>query len=552
MRTPEQTSQSGLAPVPPPAEDDVFVFPLSFAQERLWFLEQLEPGTALYNIPLATRLSGALDVPALERAFGEIVRRHEALRTTFRAVEGAAVQVVHPPREVKLTVEDLTGAPPEERDAVVGHIAREEGLRPFDLVRGPLFRVRLLRLDREEHALLVTMHHIVSDGWSVGVLDRELAVLYGAFARGEPSPLPNPEIQYADFALWQRERLRGEVLDRLIAYWRDRLAGAPTVLELPVDHPRPAVPRRRGAAEAVALDPELSGRLRSLARREGATLYMVLLAAWSALLSRYSGEEDVVVGAPVAGRTRGEVEPLIGFFVNTLALRTDLSGDPCFRELLARVRQATLTAYEHQELPFERLVGELAPERSLAHTPLFQVLLSLQEEQPAPTFPGLRAWPLEVEHGMAKFDLSLRAADRAEGLRFSLQYATELFEGATVRRMLGHLRTFLEAVATHPERRLSDTPLLSEAERGQVIEEWNRTGAEHPHALVHELFSEQAGRTPDAVALVSGPERLTYARLERRANRLAHLLRRRGVAPEVRVGVCLERSPDLIVSLLAV
>ncbi|MBW3655532.1 MAG: non-ribosomal peptide synthetase, partial [Gemmatimonadetes bacterium] len=340
--------------------------PLSFAQERLWFLEQMEPGSAAYNIPAALRLTGTLDEQALRGALGEIVRRHEALRTTFTAANGAAVQVVHPPAEVPLPVRDLGELPEPAREAEVLRLAGEEAARPFDLERGPLFRAGLLRLRKPEYVLLLTMHHSVGDGWSLGILYRELSTLYAAYREGRPSPLAELPIQYADFALWQREHLRGKVLETQLAYWRARLAGAPALLELPTDRPRPAVRSHQGARVRRSLPGELARALKSLAQRDGATLYMVLLATFQTLLSKYSGQEDVVVGSPVAGRARPEVEGLIGFFANTLVLRAEISGDPSFRALLGRVREATLEAYEHQEVPFERLVEELHPERSLA------------------------------------------------------------------------------------------------------------------------------------------------------------------------------------------
>ena len=355
--------------------------PLSFAQERLWFIDRLEPGSAVYNIPVAWRLDGALDEAALERALGEIVRRHEALRTTFREVDGSPVQVIAPFGGFTLPVEDLSGLGEADREVEARRRATEEAMRPFDLAAGPLFRAALLRLGEESHVLLLSMHHIVSDGWSMGVLFRELSALYAAYREGRESPLPELAVQYADYAVWQREHLRGERLERQLSYWRERLAGAPELLELPTDHPRPAVQTYRGASERIELPGELLERLRALGRSEGATLYMVVLSAFQVLLSKYSGSEDIVVGSPIAGRTRDEVAGLIGFFVNTLVLRTDLGGDPSFREVLRRVREVTLGAYEHQELPFEKLVAELQPERSLSHSPLFQVSFSLDDAE---------------------------------------------------------------------------------------------------------------------------------------------------------------------------
>ncbi|HVH11393.1 MAG TPA: condensation domain-containing protein, partial [Longimicrobium sp.] len=415
--------------------------PLSFAQERLWFLDQLERDSAFYNIPAALRIDGALDAAALERALGEIIRRHEALRTTFPQVDGAPVQAVAPFGGFALAMEDLSSLADAERKAEVRHRARADGERPFDLAAGPLFRASLLRLSADAHVLLLCMHHIVSDGWSMDVLFGELAALYGAFAEGSESTLPDLAVQYADYAVWQREHLRGEALDAQIAYWKGQLAGAPALLELPTDHPRPAVQSFRGAQVSAAFPAELVERLEALGRREGATLYMVLLGAFQTLLGTYAGADDVVVGSPIAGRTRAEVEPLIGFFVNTLVLRADLSGDPAFREVLRRVRTATLGAFEHQDVPFERLVAELEPERSLSHSPLFQVLFLLQSADAAGSaLPGLRTTGMEPELEHTKFDLSLALVPRDGGLMAELEYGTALFDRATAARMLGHLR----------------------------------------------------------------------------------------------------------------
>ncbi|MET0395626.1 MAG: amino acid adenylation domain-containing protein, partial [Longimicrobiaceae bacterium] len=528
--------------------------PLSFAQERLWFIDRMEPGSAAYNIPVARRLGGALDVAALERALGEIVRRHETLRTTFADADGSPVQVIAPSGGFALPVEDLSAAGEADREAALGRRAGDEARRAFDLSAGPLFRAALLRLGAGDHVLLLSMHHIVSDGWSMGVLFRELSTLYAAYREGLESPLPEPGVQYADYAVWQREQLAGEALERQLAYWRERLAGAPELLELPTDHPRPAVQSFRGADERVQLPPEVLERLRALGRREGATLYMVALGAFQALLSRYSGSEDVVVGSPVAGRGRGEVEGLIGFFVNTMVLRTDLSGDPSFRELVGRVRRVTLGAYEHQEVPFERLVAELSPERSLSHSPLFQVAFTLNDAQATGGgLAGLSVQGVGTELEIAKFDLSLGLAATPGGLLGGLNYGTALWEAATMRRLVGHFTRLVEQAAADPDARISQATLMGEAERRQVVEEWNRTAVEHPTgALIHELVAAQAARAPRALAVVCGEEALTYAELDARADRLARRLVGLGAGPEVRVGICLERSAGMVVALLAV
>ncbi|HYH83128.1 MAG TPA: amino acid adenylation domain-containing protein, partial [Longimicrobium sp.] len=523
-------------------------------QERLWFIDRLEPESATYNLPLALRLAGALDERALERALGEIVRRHEALRTVFAEVDGSPVQVVAPFGGLALAVEDLSALGEADREAAVRRRAGEEARRAFDLSAGPLFRAALLRLGEEDHVLLLSMHHVVSDGWSMGVLFRELSALYAAYREGRESPLAELAVQYADYAVWEREQLAGEVLDRQLSYWRERLAGAPELLELPTDRPRPPVQTYRGATVPVELSPELLERLQALGRSEGATLYMTLLGAFQVLLGKYAGSEDVVVGSPIAGRTRGEVESLIGFFVNTLVLRTDLSGDPSFRETLRRVREATLGAYEHQDVPFEKLVAELQPERSLSHSPLFQVSFTLQDAGGGGgALPGLKVGGVGAAMEIAKFDLSLTLAATPQGLRGGLNYGTELFERGTVERMLGHLGRVLEQVAADAGVRLSRLELLGEAERALVLEAWNRTAAEVPADLcIHQLFETQADRTPGAVAVVFEGAELTYAELDARANRLAHYLRALGVGPEVRVGVCLERSLELLVSVLGV
>ncbi|HEX2190629.1 MAG TPA: amino acid adenylation domain-containing protein, partial [Longimicrobiaceae bacterium] len=544
--------RSELPPIEPAAREGRL--PLSFAQERLWFIDRMEPGSAVYNIPVAWRLEGALDEAVLERALGEIVRRHETLRTVFAEADGAPVQVIAPFGAFSLPVEDLSALSGADREAAVARRAGEEARRAFDLSAGPLFRAALLRLGAEEHVLLLTVHHIVGDGWSMGVLYRELSALYEAYREGRESPLPELGVQYADYAVWQRERLEGEALERQLAYWRERLAGAPELLELPTDHPRPAVQTSRGAREQIELPLGLLERLQALGRSEGATLNMVLLGAFQVLLSKYSGSEDVVVGSPVAGRTRKEAEGLIGFFVNTVVLRTDLSGDPSFREVLRRAREATLGAHEHQEVPFEKLVAELRPERSLSHSPLFQVMFALQNAvDGGVALQGVEAGQVGAELESAKFDLFLTFKATAQGLRGGLNYSTDLFERGTVVRMLGHLARVLEQVAADADVRLSRLELVGRAERALVLEAWNRTERPYPRGVcIHELFEAQVRERPDAMALVWDGAELTYRELAARANRLAHHLVRRGVGPEARVGVLLERGVELIVSLLAV
>ncbi|HST62930.1 MAG TPA: amino acid adenylation domain-containing protein [Longimicrobium sp.] len=552
----EAVRRAALPVLPPVVPvDHAGPLPLSSAQERLWFLHRLQPESSVYNVPAALRLGGTLDAGALERALGELVRRHAALRTTFRETEGGAAQVVAPFAGFALPVEDLSALDAVGREAMVVRRTAEDAARPFDLLAGPLFRASLLRLGAEEHVLLLCMHHVVCDEWSMGVLFPELAALYGAFRDGAPSPLPEPAVQYPDYAAWERAQLRGGVLDAQLAYWTRALAGAPALLELPADHPRPAVQTFRGARERFALPGGLLVRLEALARAEGASLYMVMLGAFQALLARSTGSDDVVVGSPMAGRTRRELEDVVGFFVNTLVLRTDLSGDPPFREVLRRVRTVTLGAYEHQDVPFERVVEALQPGRSLSHAPLFQVMF-VQENagRAGRDLDGLQLRRLDVEGSdTSKFDLTLFVEPHGDGIRGSLEYGTDLFDRPTIQRMAGHLARVLEQVADDPDLPLSALDLLGEAERRTVVEAWNRTDADYPaDASIHGLFEAEAARTPDAAAVVHGDESVTYGALNARANRIAHHLRRLGVGAESRVGICLSRGPEMVAALLGV
>lgn len=527
-------------------------FPLSFAQQRLWFLDQLEPGSIAYNMPVALRLRGRLDAAALERSLNEILRRHDSLRTRFPARDGNPVQLISSTATLDVPEEDLTDLPESEREtAALLRIAAEAAL-PFDLAAGPVVRARRLRMGGDDQILLLTMHHIVSDGWSSRVLLAELAALYGAFREGRRSPLPEPPIQYADYALWQLQTLRGKALEDELSYWRGRLGGTPTLLNLPTDRPRPAVATFEGASESTRLPLGVLNDLKRLSHEEGTTLFMTLLAGFQTLLCRITGQEDVWVGSPIAGRTQIETEGLIGLFVNTLVLRGDLSGDPSFRELLARVREVALEAYAHQELPFDKLVEELQPARSLSVTPLFQVIFSVQSPGKPIGLPDLTIQSLAVPRHSAHFDLSLSATERADGLSVSVEYRTELFDPPTIRRMLEHFETLVTGIAADPDRPLSDLPLLPEAERHRLLVEWNDTKADFPATPVHRLFEAQADRSPDAPAVLFEGSGLTYRELNRRANRLARHLRSRGVGPEKVVGIRLERSLDVAISLLAV
>jgi amino acid adenylation domain-containing protein len=528
--------------------------PLSFAQERLWFLDQLEPDSALYNILAALRLEGRLDVSALEQTLTEVVRRHETLRTTFSVVDGQPVQTVGPAEPLRVPVVELFEATESEREAAVRRLATAEARRPFDLSKDVMLRATLLKLADDDHVLLFTMHHIASDGWSIGVLVREVVRLYAAFVKQEPHALPEPRVQYADFAHWQRDWLRGEALEGQLAYWTKQLAGAPSVIELPTDRPRPPVQTFRGATHTWSVPKSLTDSLKALSREEGVTLYMTLLATYAALLSRYSRQQDVTIGTPIANRNRAETEDLIGFFVNTLALRIDLAGDPTFRQLLRRVGEVSLEGYLHQDLPFEKLVEELQPERSLSYHPLFQVMFIFNNApMPELQLPGLSMRGVEFASGVAKFDTTLIMMETDEGLKGFWEYNLDLFDASTAERMVGHFNALLESAAADADRRVAEVSLLDEAEERTLLEDWNDTAADYPRDLcVHQLFAEQARLNPDATAASFAGESITYGELNGRANRLAHHLRSLGVGPEVMVGVLLERSIDWMVALLGV
>ncbi|HEU0077711.1 MAG TPA: condensation domain-containing protein, partial [Longimicrobiaceae bacterium] len=554
----EELRSAGTSPALPMEHfppDEVDELPVSFAQQRLWLVDRLEPNRAAYNMPYALRLRGAPDVGALRASLDALVERHETLCTVFADRDGTPVQVIHPPAPVPLPVIDLGGLPAGAREPHAARLAREEALRPFDLARGPLLRCTLLRLGEADHVLCFTLHHVVSDGWSMDVLVREVSTLYAAFERGEEPRLPELPVQYADYAVWQRRWLSGAVLEEHLDFWRTALRGAPPLLEVPTDHPRAAGQGTRAGGHLFALPAELSRGLRALAEREGATLFMTLLAGWQVLLGRWAGQEDVVLGTPVAGRTRRETEGLIGFFVNMLPLRTDLSGDPTWSELLGRVREAALRAYEHQELPFEKLVEELGVERSLTHPPVFQAVFAL--ERSGAHGKGLKLGGLELEpfgggEAAAKFELELTVDDSGDGLAAALVYRRALFEPDTAARMADHLVAVLEAMAAAPERRISGVALLPGPQRALGPAGRSAAASGLPAACVHELFAEQARRTPDAVAVVAGGESLTYAALERGANQLAHALRRLGVGPETCVGLCVRRSPEMLVGVLGI
>jgi amino acid adenylation domain-containing protein len=532
-------------------EDGPMVFPTSFAQQRMWFLHQWQPETPLYNSSWSVKLDGRLDVAALEHALNNLVQRHESLRTTFSVVDGQPVQVVAPNPTVGLPLFDLSCLPEGGREAEALRLATDETRRAFDLTRGPLLRVRLLRLDEQQHVLILVFHHIVSDGWSRAVLFRELSELYDASCAGEPYPLSDLPIQYSDYAVWQREWLQGEVLEDQLSYWKEQLADAPGLLKLPTDRQRPAIQTHRGATQFLKLSQPLTDRLKALSRRENASLFMTLLAAFQTLLHRYTDQDDILVGTPIAGRTRPETEGLIGFFANTLVLRGDLSGDPSFRELLRRVRGTALDAYDHQELPFEKLVEELRPQRSFSHSPLFQVMFAFQNA-PTLNLGGLTIKPLRVERDTATFDLSLMIDQEPRSLYGALEYNTDLFDGSTIRRMIGHFHTLLEAIVADPERRLSELPILTEPERRQLLTRHGDERVYEKDDCIHERFEAQANRRADAVALVFEGQQLAYGELNSRANQLAHYLRVLGVGAESLVAICVERSLEMVVGILGV
>ena len=540
------------------------VYPLSFEQEQLWFINQLDPTSTVHHLNRTFRLDAAPDADALAQSFDELVRRHEILRTSFVVTDGRTYQVVAPARPGTLSVTDLRDLPAAERDARALQLATEQARRPFDLAQGPLLRAALLLLTDESALLLLTLHHIVTDWWSFKILFKEIAILYRAFADGRPAPLAELPIQYGDFAAWQQQQLRGETLERLLAYWRRQLAAAPPLLQLPTDRPRPPILTTRGARHFFLLPRRLYDAFEALSRRENVTLFTALLAVFQTLLHRYTGQTDILVGTPSANRSRAELESLIGFFLNTLVLRADFSDNPRFVELLARLREAVVGAHAHEELPFQKLVGALRPQRSLSHTPLIQVnfiylsgqtpaMESLDANKPTAALPGLTVGGLDIPHTASEFDLSLVLEVTPQGLDGFVEYNTELFEAATATRLVEHLQNLMEAVAANPAGRVSDFQFLTEAERRKLLVEWNATTAAYPHTrCLHELFEAQAQRTPDAEAVVAGATRLSYRELNERANQLAHHLRAAGVGPETLVGLCVERSAEMIVGLLGI
>ena len=559
-----------MSPLLPRSQETIL--PLSYAQERLWFLSQLEPESPAYIIPVTLRIQGELNRDALRDSLNALSQRHEVLRTHFGVADGIPQQVIVPQLQIDLPIYDVSHLPSETRQQALQLQITREVSQAFDVSQGPLWRALLLCLSEDEHILLLTIHHSLADGWSIGILVDELNAIYGAIVAGGPSSLPPLPIQYADYALWQRQWLQGEVLERQVAYWRTQLSKAPTILNFPTDHPRPALQTYRGEADFFTLSPTLSHELQVLSRREAVTLFMTLLAAFQVLLFRYSGQTDLVVGTPIAGRVRRETEGLIGLLINTLALRVDLSGDPSFRVLLGRVREVCLDAYMHQDLPFGKVVEAVQPERSLSHHPLFQVMFVLQNAPIGMQFVAsedqeddkdhssrvFRPYPVASSNATTKFDLNVELIDSPDGLHGIVEYNTDLFARETIEQLIKHYQTLLAGIIANPNAWLSCLPLLDEAERRRLLMDWNATALEAiPDACVHQLFEEQVVRTPSAVALAyknqhGQQETLTYLELNQRANQLAHLLQARGVKPEMVVALSMARSPEMVVGLLGI
>ena len=526
---------------------------LSFSQTRMWLLDQLNPGNPAYNRPSNLQLLGKLNVAALEQSLNEIVHRHQVLRTSFPAKNGQPVQEIAPNLRVTLPVVNLSHLSSEARNHEVQKLAVEEAQRPFELSQLPLIRATLLKLEQKEHILLLTMHHIIFDGWSMGVLLQELTKIYQAFSQKKRSPLPELAIQYADFAYWQRQRLQGKKLESQLDYWKQELKGNLPVLELPTDRPRAAIQTHNGAREYLLLPENLSVSLLALSKQERVTLFMTLLAAFQVLLYRYTGQEDIIVGSPVAGRESLETEQLIGVFINTIVLRSRLEKDLTFQQLLQKVKETALAAYANQNLPFEKLIEELRPERDWSHTPLFQVLFQLRSHvRETWKVADLTVRDFQRDMGIAQFDLSLDMVEGAAGLSCVFQYNSDLFDSSTIKCMAGNFQTLLEGIVAHPEQNIAKLPILTEAERYQILK-WNDTRVDYPQQkCIHQLFEEQVTRTPDEVAVVFGERQLTYRELNQRANQLAHYLQKLGVKPETLVGICLERSHLMVIGLLGI
>ena len=528
--------------------------PLSFAQQRLWFLDQLKPGDPFYNCFQSLLVMGPLNIESLQQSLDEIIRRHETLRATFASVDGQPAQAIALPAGLPLLVVNLEGFRESEQKEFVSRLAAEEARRSFDLANGPLLRLALIRMAEQRHVLLLTMHHIVSDGWSIGVFCKEIVTLYESFSAGGQSPFAELPIQYVDFAHWQRNWLQGDVLQAQLNYWKQQLAGIPPLLEIPTDRRRPVFQSYQGANYSFTLPRAFSDSINALSQAEGATLFMTLLAAFKTMLYRYSGQSQIVIGSAIANRNRSEIEPLIGFFVNTLVLRTDLSGDPTFRELLARVRKVTLGGFNHQDLPFEKLVEVLQPERNLSYSPIYQVEFTVQN---APTealqVPGLTLAPINNEAGTVETDFNFIMWEGEQGLIGSVSYSTDLFDASTIAQLMRQFQSILEAAVTDPDAHISTIRLMSRQEQQQVLRDWNNTAVEFPlERSIQALIEGQVNRSPDAMAVALGAAQLSYAEFNRRANQLAHYLRGQGVGPDVPVGICVGRTLEMAIGVLAI
>ncbi|MEM9274437.1 MAG: amino acid adenylation domain-containing protein, partial [Cyanobacteria bacterium P01_F01_bin.143] len=544
------TEENSIQPVPRDGQ-----LPLSFAQQRLWFIEQLTNVSQVFDVPVVCSLKGSLDIQTLEDTINEIIRRHEVLRTNFISLAGQPVPIIHPTLKASLPVIDLQELPKAEQEIEIQKIIDSESSRHFNLAEDLLFRCVLIKLSEKEHIALLLFHHIITDGWSIGRFNKELTAIYEAFSQNKPSPLPELPIQYVDFAVWQRQYLQGKVLDNLLSYWKQKLSGNLPVLQLPTDYPRPAIQTFSGARTSFVLSAGLTRRLQTLSRNVDVTLFMTLLTAFKILLYRYSGQDDIFVGSPIAGRNQDETEPLIGFFVNNLLLRSNLSGNPSFQELLKEVRKTTLDAYAHQDIPFELLVDKLQPERNLSYTPLFQVMFILHNVPISDVIiSDLTFQHLETgDDRNTMFDLIFHITEIEEELYGSFDYNTDLFEPATISRMVEHLENLLTAMVTNPQQRLAELSLLTEAEQHQLLVEWNDTEVVYPQEkCIHQLFEAQVEKTPDAVAVVFEEQTLTYTELNTKANQLAHYLQQLGVNPNVLVGICVERSLSMLIGLLAI
>ncbi|MDH5548217.1 MAG: amino acid adenylation domain-containing protein, partial [Gammaproteobacteria bacterium] len=529
--------------------------PLSFAQQRLWFLDQLVPNNPSYNIPLAVRLIGSLDIAVLSKCFNAVVARHEALRTVFVSHKGKPGQAIQSKLAIQLPVIDLSSLPEDERESQIRVLASADARNPFNLARGPLLRTSLIRLNAKENVLLLNMHHIVSDGWSMEILVRELGALYNAFSQNMPNPLPDLPIQYADFAHWQREKLQGEVLERQQSYWRQQLAGASEILELPTDRPYPATQSYRGSNIRVSISKKITEKLLKISHSHSATLFMVLTAAYQLLLSQYSGQKDICIGTPSANRNHSELEPLIGFFINTLVIRTQLDGNPSFSELLTQVRETTLDAFTHQDLPFEQLIDELQLSRTMRHAPLVQAIFALHTSQHGAVGAStdLQLEPIYAANPFTKVDLDLDLTETKNGLEGYIQFATDLFNEETVQRIADTFVQLLTNIADNPQKRLSEFNLLCETEAQQMLTEWNATERELPKKqCIHLLFEDQVAQTPNATAVVCDDQTVSYLELNTRANQLAHYLRKQGIGPDSLVGLCIDRSIEFFVAVLGI